>query len=165
MDNFFSLIFFSLDKISKIKICHMVAKEHPEVIEGRRQLIAVDVLDSDEADEDAAIDQDYSALNEEYGSGLVGAGVTENVGDMYKALKSSYILSYMLKPSHLLTQGFGNNMIEQDKLFKHVCNFGSREELRNGRRVVSYYLAVDTTKYQCRLLNPRPLDCISGYIM
>ena len=28
--------FFSLDKITKIKICHMAAKEHPEVIEGRR---------------------------------------------------------------------------------------------------------------------------------
>ena len=27
--------FFSLDEIPKIKICHMVAKYHPEVIEGR----------------------------------------------------------------------------------------------------------------------------------
>ena len=27
--------FFSLDQITKIKICHMIAKEHPEVIEGR----------------------------------------------------------------------------------------------------------------------------------
>ena len=41
---FFSRSFFSLDEIPKIKICHMVAKEHPEVIEGRRRLIAMDVL-------------------------------------------------------------------------------------------------------------------------
>ena len=28
--------FLPLDEIPKIKICHMVAKEHPKVIEGRR---------------------------------------------------------------------------------------------------------------------------------
>ena len=40
-----------LDQIPEIKIFHMVASEHPEVIEGRRQLIAMYVLDSDGADE------------------------------------------------------------------------------------------------------------------
>ena len=68
-------IFLSLDKITKIKICHMAAKEHPEVIEGRRRLIAVDVLDYEEADEDAAIDQDDATLDEEDGSSLLGACV------------------------------------------------------------------------------------------
>ena len=49
-ENVMSLVrFFSLDKIPKIKICHMVAKDHPEVIEWRRRLIAVDFLDSEEA--------------------------------------------------------------------------------------------------------------------
>ena len=38
--------FFSPDQIPKIKICHMVSKEHPEVIEGRLRLIDVVVLDS-----------------------------------------------------------------------------------------------------------------------
>ena len=47
------LLVFFLDEIPKIKICHMVAKGHPEVIEGRPQLIAVDVLDYEEASEDA----------------------------------------------------------------------------------------------------------------
>ena len=42
---------FSLDKIPKIKIFHMVASEHPEVIEGRRWLIATDVPESEEANE------------------------------------------------------------------------------------------------------------------
>ena len=37
---------FSLDEIPKIKICHMVAKDHPEFIEGRQRLIDVDVLES-----------------------------------------------------------------------------------------------------------------------
>ena len=49
--NFFYLVrFLSLDEIHKIKICHMVAKKHPELIEGRRWLVDVDVLDSEEAD-------------------------------------------------------------------------------------------------------------------
>ena len=60
--------FFSLHEIPKIKICHMVAKEHPEVIEGRRRLIAVDFLDSEEADEDASIVHDDSDLYEKDGS-------------------------------------------------------------------------------------------------
>ena len=29
--------------------------------------------------------------------------------------------------------------------------------------VVSSYLNVETTKDQCRLLNPKPLECIVGY--
>ena len=35
-ENVMSLVrFFSLDKIPKIKICHMAEKDNPEVIEGR----------------------------------------------------------------------------------------------------------------------------------
>ena len=47
----------------------MVAKEHPEVIEGRRQLIDVGVTDSEEADEDDSIVHNDATLYEEYGSG------------------------------------------------------------------------------------------------
>ena len=47
-ENVMSLVcFFSLEEILKIKICHMLEKDHPEVIEGRQRLIAVDVLDSE----------------------------------------------------------------------------------------------------------------------
>ena len=67
-------------------------------------------------------------MDEEYGSGLLGAGVTEEVADMQKALKSSSISSYMLKPSHLLTQGCGNNRTAHEELFKHMCNFGAQED-------------------------------------
>ena len=64
--NVMSLVsFFSLDKIPKIKICHMVAKEHPEVIQVRRRLIAVDVLDSEEAAEGASIVHDNADFDEE----------------------------------------------------------------------------------------------------
>ena len=75
---------------------------------------------------------------------------------MQKGLNSSSLLSYMLKPSKLLTQGFENNRTAQEKLFKHMCNFGSREECRKGRSVISYYLDVETTKYQCLILNTTP---------
>ena len=82
-----------------------------------------------------------------------------------KTLKSSSILYYMFKPSHLLTQGFDNNSTTQEKIFKHMCNFGARAEYREGISVISYYLDVETTKYQCCLLNTKTLDCITGYIM
>ena len=59
---------------------------------------------------------------------------------MQKALKYSSISSYTLKPYHLLTQGFGNNRTAQEKLLKHMCNFGSQAEWREGIRVVSSYL-------------------------
>ena len=55
---------FSLDEIPKIKLFHMVAKKHPEVTEGRRRLIAVDDLDSEDAAEDASIVHDDDALDE-----------------------------------------------------------------------------------------------------
>ena len=71
--------FLSLDKTPKINISHMVAKEHPEMIERKQLLVAVDVLDSDEVAEDASIDHYSAALDEEDGSGLLGAGVTEEV--------------------------------------------------------------------------------------
>ena len=59
---------------------------------------------------------------------LVGEDVTEEVEDMQKALKYYYLQSYMLKLSHLLTQGFENNRTAQEKLFKHMCSFGSRSK-------------------------------------
>ena len=102
--NVMSLVrFFSLDKIPKIKICHMVAKDHPEVIERRRRLIYVDALDSDEVAEDASIVHVDADFDEEDESSLVGAGVTEEVQDMQNALNSSSLSSYILKTSSLLT--------------------------------------------------------------
>ena len=74
----------------------------------------------EEEDKDYSIDNDAAASYEEYGSGLVGAGVTEEVEDMQKYMKCSSILSYMLKPFHLLTQVFENNRTAQKKLFKHM---------------------------------------------
>ena len=46
-----------------------------------------------------------------------------------------------------------------------MCDFGAQEKLMKGRRVVRYYLDVETTKDQYRLLNPMPLDCIKDYLM
>ena len=138
---FVSRSFFSLDKIPKIKICHMVAKVHPEVIEDRRRLIDVYVLDSEE-------EAEVADLYEEDGSGLIGVGVTTEAGHMQKSLKYSSLSSYISKHSSLLTQGFGNNRTAHENLFKHMCNFGAREDWREGRIVVSSYLDVDTTKDQ-----------------
>ena len=121
-------------------------------------MLAVDVLEYEEASEDASINHDGAASDEEYGSGLVGAGVTEEVGDMQKAVKYSYLLSYMLKPSQLLAQGFKNNRTAQKNIFKKMSNIGPGAEWTEGRIVVSYYLDIDTTKDQCYLINPTPLE-------
>ena len=128
-------------------------------------MIAVDVLESEETAEGASIVHDDAAEIEEDGSGLVGGGLIEEVQDMQKALKYSYLSSYILKPYFLLTQAFEKNRTEQENLFKLMCNFGSRAEWRKGRSVISSYLDVESTKDQCHLLNPTPLDCIEGYIM
>ena len=96
---------------------------------------------------------------------MVGEVVTEEVEDMQKAFKQSSLLSYILKPSHLFTQVFEKNRTAQEKLSKHMCNFSARENWWEGRRVVSSYIYVDTTNDQCRLINPTPLDCITGYTM
>ena len=121
--NVFSLVnSFSLDKIPKLKICHMVAKEHPEVIGGRQRLIDVGVLDSEEAAEDDSLDHDGDVSDEEYGSSLVGEGVTKEVEDIQKSLKYSSLSSYIMKPSHLLTPGFEKNRTAQENLFKNMCN-------------------------------------------
>ena len=90
----------------------------------------MDVIDSEEEDEDDSINHDGDALDEEGGSGLVGAGVKEEVEDLQKALKYYSLLSYMLKPSHLLTQGFEKNRTAKENLFKHVCKFRAWEKWR-----------------------------------
>ena len=63
----------------------------------------MDVFDSEEAAEYDSIVHDDAALDEEHGSGLVGADVIEGVRYMHKDLESSYLSSYMLKPFNLLT--------------------------------------------------------------
>ena len=80
-------------------------------------------------------------------------------------MKYSSLLSYILKPSHLLTQGFENNRTAQEKLLKHICNFGAWAKWREGRRVVGSYLDVETTKYQCRIFNTTTLNFIAGHII
>ena len=82
---------------------------------------------------------------------------------MQKAVKYSSFLSYTLKPSHSLTQVFEKNRTAQEKLFKHMCNFGTWVEWREGEIVVSSYLDIETTKYEFRFLIPTPLACTIGY--
>ena len=60
----------------------MVVSEHPGVIEGRRRLIAKDVLDSEEDYEDGSINNYGADLNEENesgsGEGVMRTGVTQS---------------------------------------------------------------------------------------
>ena len=135
--NVLSLIrFFSLDQIPKINICHMVASEHPEVIEGRRRLISTDVLDSEEEAEDVSIDNDGSDSDEEDESVYKEAGMrtcvtqsgTEEAEEVQWVVKSASLSYYMLKPPYLITQSFNKNKKAQENLFNHMCNFGSQEE-------------------------------------
>ena len=99
----------------------------------------------------------------------VRTGVTElgvkYVEEVQHAFKSPYLFSYTLKPIYLLKQVFNRNNSSLYNIFKNICNFGAQGVWSNDRRAVSYYLYVDTSKDQYRLLNPTPLQCIVGYIM
>ena len=87
----------------------MVASEHPEVIEGRQQLIVTEVLDSEEAAEYGSIDDDGDYLDENGESGLEEAGVstgvtevgTKDVEEVQQAVKYLSLSSYVLKPPSL----------------------------------------------------------------
>ena len=96
----------------------------------------------------------------------MSTGVTElgtkEVGEVHQNVKYSSFSSYMLKTPSLLTQEFKENNKEQEKLLKHICNFGALAVWINGRRAASYYIGVDTRKYQHHLINPTTLDCITS---
>ena len=92
----------------------MIASEHPEVIEGSQRLIAVDVLEPEEAGQDGSIDINVSASDEEDESGFGEAGVstgvievvTKEVEEVHKAVKYSNLSSFVLTPPYLITQVF-----------------------------------------------------------
>ena len=117
----FLLGFFPLDQICKIKTRHMVASEHPEVIDRSQWCIATDVIDSQEADADGYIDNDFAALDEEKNSGSGEAVVrtyiiqsgTEDMEEVQWVVICSFLSSYMLKPISLLTHVVNNNKKSQ----------------------------------------------------
>ena len=90
----------------------------------------------------------------------MSTGVTEvrtkETEEVHQDVKYSSLSPYTLKPTSLITEVFKDNKKAQEKLSKHVCNFGSRTEWINGRRAVSYYLDAEIRKYQNHLLNPTP---------
>ena len=95
-------------------------------------------------------------------TGVTQSG-TEEVEEVQQVVNYYSLLSYMLKAPSLLAQGFNNNKKAQEKLFNHMCTFGSREEWINGRRSVSSYIDVEIRNDQYCLINPTPLDCITCY--
>ena len=70
-----SLVFFAPNQITKINICHMVARKHPKFVEERWQLIVTDILDPEEALADDMVDDDGAASGEEDDSGSEEASV------------------------------------------------------------------------------------------
>ena len=116
--NVLSLIHFvPLDQTTKIKKFHMVASENPDVVEGRRRLIATDVLEYEYESKDGSIDNYGADSDEEDKSGSGEAGVrtgatqsgTEEVEEVQQDVKYSSIFSYLLKPPSYLTKGFNKN--------------------------------------------------------
>ena len=76
------------------------------MIEGRRRLISTDVIDYGEEAEDCSIDNYDADFDEEDKSGLVDVGVRTGVTqsgrgeveEVQRVMKSSSLLSFMLKP-------------------------------------------------------------------
>ena len=71
----------------------------------------------------------------------------------------------MLKTPSFLTEGFKDINKAQEKIFKNVCDFVACIAWRSKRIASRYYINVDTIECQEHLLNPIPLECITGYIM
>ena len=73
--------------------------KHLKVIERKRKLISMDVLDPEEAAEDGVFDDDISTLDEDDYGGLGGAdvstdvdsGETKETEEAQKAVKSKFI--------------------------------------------------------------------------
>ena len=51
---------------------------------------------------------------------------TKEVEEVQQAVKYYYLLSFILKPPSLITQGVKENKKAHEKLFKCMCNFGAR---------------------------------------
>ena len=83
---------------------------------------------------------------------------TKKLEEVQQTVKYSSIVSYMLKPSYLLKQGFKENKKAHENIFNHMCNFAAHKDRRNGIISISSYPDVDTRKDQYHLLNPTPLD-------
>ena len=116
--NVLSLIrFVSLGQIPNIGIYHMGVSVYTEVIEGMQWLIATNVIESKGVADDDSIDSDGADLDKEDDNGPVEAGVitcvpepgTEEVEEVHQDVKSSYLLSYILKPTSSIIQGFKEN--------------------------------------------------------
>ena len=60
----------------------MVARKHPKVIEGRRWLTAMGVIDPEEAYNDGVVDVNGASLDEEYDSCSGEAGVSTGVSEV-----------------------------------------------------------------------------------
>ena len=84
---------------------------------------------------------------------------------MHQAVKYSSLLSYMLKPTSLLTKGVNYNNKSEGNLFNHMFNFEAQVVRRNRRRSISSYFGVDTINDQKHMLNPTPLNHSAGYIL
>ena len=126
----------------------------------------MDGISPQETNEYGAVDDGGADLDGEYESGLVEAGVRtvvtevrkKQVEQMHQAIKDASISFYMLKTPYLIAQVFKQNNKSQKNIFNNMCDFGARAQWSIGRRYVSYYLDVETRKYQNHLLNPTHLD-------
>ena len=146
-----------LEHVPKLRICHQVVKEHPDVIVGtRRATVLVDGDNSDDAEthndrSDTLIDLTLENRNE---------GTTTAQG----------LNSFMLLPPSLLKEiKEAKTNVEtvsaQEKLFKHVVKFRNRMNYDKTKISVSDHLNVEVSEDQQRLLNPTVLDTVAGFLL
>ena len=117
--------------------------------------------DDDEGDDDndASIDTAEDVDDTREGG---GGGAAQN----FKTLHS-----FMLKPPTLISN-FPDTQTKtkdadqhREKLFRHMANMAVRSEWKTKRRKVSDWLNCEVTEDNYNLLNPRPVDIITGFIM
>ena len=82
--------------------------------------------------------------------------------EAHQDAKTTSISSYVLKTHYFLTHIFKYNKETQDNLFKSICNFLEKEYWSIRRRYITSYLGVNTIKDKDCLINPKPLEIITG---
>ena len=77
-------------------------------------------------------------------------------------MKDDSFSSFMLKTPSFITQVLKDDKDAQENTFNHMLNFGSQIKRRSGRISIGSYLDGNVIKDQDLLINPNPLDTITG---
>jgi len=140
------LQFAPLTNRNNLHVSYFFTKENPEVIDES-------VVNS--ADDDDASDDDKDDKERNY------------VQDTSEDTRQTDLTLFLLLPPSLLREHKNDraNIEISYKLFKHLTNYVAHKHWKDDVVKVSDCHDVEVLEDQLKLFNPRPIDCIGGFIM